>query len=527
MRLQYLLPGVALCSGAVASCTKQVDTRPNILFIMSDDHALSAISAYNGLLATVAPTPNIDRIADEGMLLNNLMVTNSISGPSRACIITGKYSHINGFYKNEDGGDFNPNQMTFPQLLQDAGYQTSVIGKWHLGSSPVGFDYYKILFNLEGQGSYRNPVFEVSGGEYVSEEGGYSTSIIRDDALEWLDGRDKSKPFMMMYQFKAPHRPCNPSEEYMDYLKDVELPYPATFEDDYQGRLLAEAAWNHIDGNMTRTDLKLPVPEGLTEEEELKWREYGNFRGEDWTPDPNMSDEERKKWKYQSYVKDYLRCVKAVDDAIGEVLNYLDENGLAENTIVIYTSDQGFFLGEHGGWFDKRFMYEETLHMPAMIRYPKSIKAGQVNDDLLLNIDYAPTLLDYAGVEIPEEIQGKSFRPVLEQNQQGAFRDGIYYHYYEYPRWHNVQPHYGIRTDRYKLIHFYYDVDIWELYDLESDPAEMNNIYGKKGTEEITATLHQMLEEIKVEVKMDKSLDELREMTDAIIPRIYAKEPLE
>ncbi len=526
MKLNYLLPSLAICSGAAVSCAggDDVAQRPNILFIMTDDHALSAISAYDGYLSKVAPTPNIDRIADEGVRFDNMMVTNSISGPSRACIVTGKYSHVNGFYKNEDGGDFNPNQTTFPMLLQDAGYQTAMIGKWHLGSSPVGFDFFKVLFNKEGQGSYFDPVFELSDGTYVTETGKYSTDVIEQDGLNWLRNRDKSKPFMMMYQFKAPHRPCDPSEEYKDYLKDVELPHPATWEDNYEGRRAASETWNLIDGNMTRKDMKIPTPEGLSPEEAEAWEQYGNNKGEDWTPDPNMSDEERKNWKFQTYVKDYLRCVKHVDDAIGSVLDYLEAEGIADNTIVIYTSDQGFFLGEHGGWMDKRFMYEETLHMPCVMRFPKSIKPGQVNSDLLLNIDYAPTLLDYAGIEIPEDVQGKSFRSVVEGTQEGSFRESIYYHYYEFPFWHNVQPHYGIRTDRYKLIHFYYNMDEWELYDLESDPLEMNNIYSEPANAELVKDLKKQLDELKVEVKMDKSLDELRAMTDAVIPRLYVKE---
>lgn len=510
---------------SLGSCqTAKQPQRPNILFIMTDDHALSAISAYNGYLAAVAPTPNIDRIASEGVRFDNFFVTNSISGPSRACIVTGKYSHVNGFYKNEDGGDFNPEQTTFPMLLQDAGYQTAMIGKWHLGSSPVGFDFYKVLFNKEGQGSYFDPVFELTDGSLVTETGRYSIDVIEQDGLEWLENRDRSKPFMLMYQFKAPHRPCDPSPEYMDYLKDVDLPYPATYTDDHAGRYAASQAWNLLDGNTTRKDMKLPTPSDLSPTEAEAWEQYGNNKGEDWTPDANMSDQERKDWKFQTYVKDYLRCVKHVDDAIGSVLDYLEAEGVADNTIVIYTSDQGFFLGEHGGWFDKRFMYEETLHMPCVIRYPNAIAPGVVNDDLLLNIDYAPTLLDYAGVDVPEDIQGKSFRPMLEGQSEEPFRDAIYYHYYEYPFWHNVQPHFGMRTDRYKLIHFYYDVDIWELYDLQSDPNELNNLYGVKGYEAITGELKVRIKELQEEYQMNYSLEELRAMTDAVIERRYVKE---
>ena len=520
-----------ICLGAMAlsACGKQQkkEARPNIIYIMTDDHALSAISAYDGYLSKVAPTPNIDRIANEGALFTNFYCTNSLSGPSRACILTGKYSHINGFYKNEDGGDFDASQMTFPKLLQQAGYETAVIGKWHLGSSPTGFDYYKVLFNKEGQGSYIDPVFEVSGGKIVKETGKYSTTVIRDDAINWLKNRrDKDKPFMLMYQFKAPHRPCDPDAAHKDYLKDVVLPHPETYEDSYEGRLLAKDAWNRLDGNTTRKDMKIAPPEGLSEKELIAWNDYGNDKGEFWTPDEKMSDAERKEWKFQTYVKDYLRCVKAVDDAIGDMLDYLDESGLAENTIVIYTSDQGFYLGEHGGWFDKRFMYEESFHMPCVMRYPGKIQPNKKVDDLLLNIDFAPTLLDYAGVEVPEEIQGKSFAPLLNGDGQAyEKRDAIYYHYYEYPFWHHVQPHYGIRTNRYKLIHFYYSVDIWELYDLEKDPLEMHNLYEEMKDSELVANLKDRLKGLQKEYKMTKSLDELRGMTDAKIKRLYVKEP--
>ncbi len=512
---------------AITACqktNKKVAKQPNILFIMTDDHALSAISAYNGFLAKVAPTPNIDRIATEGVLFNNMFCNNSICGPSRASILTGKYSHINGFYKNEGGGDFDGSQQTFPKLLQKAGYETAVIGKWHLGTSPTGFDHYKVLFNKEGQGSYYDPVFEIKGGETITEEGKYSTTVIRDDALNWLkNDRNKEQPFMLMYQFKAPHRPWEPGPDYKDYLADVKIPYPETYNDDYKGRDAAKEAWMRIDGHMNRKDVKIKPPEGLTPEELSVWNKYGNNDGEFWTPDENMTDAERKDWKYQRYLKDYLRCVKAVDDAIGDMLNYLDESGLVENTIVVYTSDQGFYIGEHG-WFDKRFMYEESMHMPLLVRYPESINPGSVNNDLLMNVDFAPTLLDLAGADIPSDIQGKSFLPLLTREVDKPFRDAVYYHYYEYPYWHHVQPHYGIRTDRYKLIHYYYDVDQWELFDLENDPNELNNLYENKDQGNLIPELKQRLELLKKEVKMDKTLDELRAMTDTRIDRLYKVE---
>jgi arylsulfatase A-like enzyme len=512
---------------AFIACQKeksQSKKQPNILFIMTDDHALSAISAYQGFLAEVAPTPNIDRIATEGVLFKNMFCNNSICGPSRASILTGKYSHINGFYKNEGGGDFDGSQQTFPKLLQKAGYETAVIGKWHLGTSPTGFDHFKVLFNKGGQGSYYNPEFEVKGSQNIVEEGKFSTTVIKEDALAWLENeRTKDKPFMLMYQFKAPHRPWEPGPDYKDYLADVTIPHPETYNDDYQGRDAAKDAWMRIDGHMNRKDVKIKPPEGLTPEELSAWNKYGNEDGEFWTPDENMTDAERKDWKFQRYLKDYLRCVKAVDDAVGAMLNYLDESGLAENTIVIYTSDQGFYIGEHG-WFDKRFMYEESMHMPLLVRYPSKIKKGTVNDDLLMNVDFAPTLLNIAGADIPSDIQGKSFLPLLTNNENETFRDAVYYHYYEFPYWHHVQPHYGIRTDRYKLIHYYYNVDTWELFDLKNDPNELNNLYEDKGYLNLIEKLKLRLDGLKKEVKMDKTLDELRAMTDARIERRYKVE---
>ncbi|MBE0654317.1 MAG: sulfatase [Bacteroidales bacterium] len=497
--------------------------KPNILFIMTDDHALSAISAYNGFLAEVAPTPNIDRIANEGVLFENVFCTNSISGPSRASILTGKYSHVHGFYKNEGGGDFDGSQQTFPKLFRSAGYQTAVIGKWHLGTSPTGFDYYKVLYNKEGQGSYYDPVFEESGGAFVEEKGRYSTNVIREDALRWLkEERDINKPFLLMFQFKAPHRPWDPGPGYENYLEDVRIPYPDSFDDNYQGRTAAKDAWMMIDGHLNRKDLKIAPPAELSGDDLEKWNAYGN-NGEFWTPDSTMSDAERKDWKYQRFIKDYLRCVKAVDDAIGEVLDYLDDSGLAESTIVVYTSDQGFFLGEHG-WFDKRFMYEESFHMPCLIRFPKHIDPGAINSDLLLNIDYAPTLLDAAGIPVPDDMQGKSFWPLLKEKNHPPFRDAVYYHYYEYPFWHHVQPHYGIRTDRYKLIHFYYDIDEWEFYDLVADPHELQNLYGIQDYDSIIAEMKIRLDSLKKEAKMDKSINEIREMTDVQIKRLYKVE---
>ncbi|MGB1369908.1 MAG: sulfatase family protein [Flavobacteriaceae bacterium] len=499
-------------------------SRPNIVFIMSDDHAVSAISAYKDWLSELAPTPNIDRIAENGILMTRTFNTNSICGPSRASILTGKYSHVNGFFKNEKGGDFDGSQMTFPKLFQQAGYQTAVIGKWHLGTNPTGFDYSKVMINWGGQGTYFNPVFLENGRDTIVERKRHSTAQVAHDALKWLDKeRDKEKPFMLMYQFKAPHRPWEPAEEFQTLFTDEDFPHPSNFNDDYQGRIAAQQQWMEIENHMNRRDLKIPPPAGLNKRELNDYYSYGN-QGQFWTPSDMLEGAALKNWKYQTYIKDYLRCVAGVDKAVGQMLDYLKDSGLAENTIVIYTSDQGFYLGEHG-WFDKRWMYEESFRMPFMISYPKRIKPGTVNSNLLLNIDFAPTMLELAGISIPEDMQGTSFVSQLDMDPNDV-RDAVYYHYYEYPKWHKVQPHYGIRTNRFKLIHFYYSMDEWELYDLDKDPNEMNNLYANPKYKKLIKQLKKKLKALQVEYKDDISLDEMRRMTDIVIERVYNEENL-
>ena len=494
--------------------------QPNIVFIMSDDHAVSAVSAYNDWLAVLAPTPNIDRIADEGMLMHATYNTNSICGPSRAAILTGKYSHVNGFFKNEKGGDFDASQQTFPKLLQKAGYQTAVIGKWHLGTAPTGFDYSKVMVNHGGQGTYFNTVFVENGTKTIEETTRHSTAQVAHDALKWLDEtRDKDKPFMLMYQFKAPHRPWTPNPKFKELYTD-DFPHHETFNDDYDGRIAASKNMLEIENHMNRKDLKVPPPEGLTRRQLGRYQRFGN-NGQFWTPHDSLQGAALKNWKYQRYIKDYLRCVAGVDEAVGQMLDYLKANGLDENTIVVYTSDQGFYLGEHG-WFDKRWMYEPSFRMPFMVKYPKKIKAGTQNKELLLNIDFAPTLLDLAGVSIPKDIQGESFKRQLYGKRYKG-RDAVYYHYYEYPFWHKVQPHYGVSTGKYKLIHFYYDMDEWELFDLENDKNELNNLYGEPGYEKITATLKQKIKSLQKQYKDDMSLDEMRAMTDVVVKRVYSE----
>ncbi|MDA8859174.1 sulfatase [Flavobacteriaceae bacterium] len=498
----------------------QQDNPPNIVFIMADDHAVSAVSAYNDWLAKTAPTPNIDRIADEGMLMNSTFNTNSICGPSRAAILTGKYAHINGFYKNEGGGDFDGSQQTFPKILQKNGYQTAVIGKWHLGTNPTGFDYSKVMINHGGQGTYFNTIFLENGKDTIRENKRHSTEQVAYDALNWLDNkRDKNKPFMLMYQFKAPHRPWTPNPKF-DTLFSDDLPYPDTFNDDYEGRLAASENMLEIENHMNRKDLKLTPPKGLSPRELGKWNRFGN-NGEFWTPNDTLQGEDLKKWKYQRYLKDYLRCVAGVDESVGKMLDYLKENNLDENTIVIYTSDQGFYLGEHG-WFDKRWMYEPSFRMPFMIKYPKEIKSNSINNELIVNVDFAPTILDLAGIKPPKDMQGESFKKQLFDKKYSK-RDAVYYHYYEYPFWHKVQPHYGVRTDRFKLIHYYYNMDEWELFDLDNDKDELNNLYGKEGYAKITKDLKSKINQLQVKYKDDMSLDEMRKMTDTRIKRVYTE----
>ena len=366
--------------------------------------------------------------------------------------------------------------------------------------------------------------FLVNGKDTIVERQRHSSAQVAHDAIKWLDEkRDKNKPFILMYQFKAPHRPWEPDEEFKSLFTDGDLPPPVNFNDDYNGREAAKKQWMEIENHMNRRDLKIDPPEGLSRYELNEYYSYGN-QGEFWTPNDTLQGAALKNWKYQRYIKDYLRCVAGVDKAVGKMIDYLEENNLSENTVIIYTSDQGFYLGEHG-WFDKRWMYEESLKMPFLISYPKIVEPESINSNLLLNIDFAPTLLDLAGIDIPKEMQGQSFVPQLKSNFDDV-RDAVYYHYYEYPKWHMVQPHYGIRTSRYKLIHFYYDMDEWELYDLETDPNEMNNLYGNSNYNTLIKKLKKRLKKLQRQYKDDMTLEEMREMTDMIVERIYNEENL-
>ena len=491
------------------------DIPPNIIFIMADDHTKQAMSCYG---SNINQTPNIDRIASKGTTFNNSFVTNSICAPSRAVALTGKYSHINGLRDNRD--EFDGNQMTFPKLLQNAGYQTALIGKWHLKTKPQGFDIWKIL---SGQGQYYNPLF-------ITEEDsiryhGYVTTLITDFAIETLNTFDNKKPFCLLYFHKAPHRNWMPDIKYLTMFDSIDVPMPKTFFDDYETRSNAAKQqdmqvvnlYNSLDMKIHSNDtvekysggnekFRLKAKEywekiynTLTNEQKYAWDAAYESKNNSFI-EANLSGVELAKWKYQRYVKDYLRCVASVDENIGRLLDYLDENNLTNNTVIIYTSDQGFYLGEHG-WYDKRFMYEESLGMPLLIRYPREIKAGESLDQMVLNLDLCPTILDYARVNIPDEIQGKSLRPLLKGEKQ-FWRKSIYYHYYEYPHgWHNVNRHDGIRTKDFKLINFY-QMGEKELYDLQNDPNELNNLYNNERYTDIERQLNKELISLRQKYKV-------------------------
>lgn len=500
-----LSAGAAACAVLPQLDQYGIAARPNILFIMADDHAYQAISCYG---SRINLTPNIDRLAEGGVRFTSSFCTNSICAPSRAVLLTGKYSHLNGVVDNFVA--FDGSQETFPKILQRSGYETALFGKWHLKSDPTGFDYWDIL---PGQGHYYNPDFIVMG--HAVQREGYVTDLITDSCLDWMRRREPDKPFCALLHHKAPHRNWMPNLKHLSMYEDEEIPVPETLFDDYATR--SEAAHGqimNISKNMVlgydlklepETTSKLPQPQPLAaaweaifsrlnEEQKRVWREAYRARNEEFLSG-NLEGDALTRWKYQQYIKDYLRCVASVDENIGRVLDYLDESGLAENTVVVYTSDQGFYLGEHG-WFDKRFMYEESLRMPLIIRYPAEIQP-RVSDEMVLNLDFAPTFLDYADVPASPQMQGESMRGVLRGRVPKDWRRSIYYHYYEYPGSPLIKRHYGVRTERYKLIHFYHDIHAWELYDLQTDPRELNNVYADARMAVIVAGLKEELERLR------------------------------
>jgi arylsulfatase A-like enzyme len=445
--------------------------RPNIIFLFSDDHAYQAISAY-GDARRLVETPNIDRLAREGMRFDRCLVTNSICGPSRAAVLTGKYSHRNGFYNNTNSV-FDGSQTTVQKLLRGGGYQTALIGKWHLISDPVGFDFWQIL---PGQGAYYNPPMIRNGEKTVLD--GYVTDLITDASLDWLSRRDRSRPFLLMCQHKAPHREWEPALRHLNADGGRVYPEPATLFDDYSGRGVAERDQDMtIAGTMVEKDLKLVAPKGLKPEQLEAWNAYYEPLNRAYR-DGHLEGKDLVRWRYQRYMHDYLACVRSVDESVGRVLKYLDEEGLAEDTVVVYSADQGFFLGEHG-WFDKRWIFEESLRAPLLVRWPGVAKPGGVCKELVSNVDFAETFLEVAGEPVPTEMQGHSLVPLLKGETPKDWRKSFYYQYYEYPQPHHVRPHYGVVTDRYKLVHFYgTGEDYTELFDLEKDPQELRSVHG-------------------------------------------------
>lgn len=532
--------------------------RPNIVYIMCDDHAFQCISAYGSPISKLAPTPNIDRIAQRGMRFDRAFVENSLSTPSRACLMTGLYSNQNG--QRQLGEGIDTTRTFFTEQLQQAGYQTAVVGKWHMGCDPKGFDYYHIY---NDQGQYYNPQYRGTDtdGKYIVEEG-YSTDLTTDHALSFIEHRDTNKPFCLLLHHKAPHRNWLANTKYFGMYDNVTFPMPETFYDDYETRGSAVRTQKMSVTKDMRWEQDFKVPEMLDTANADSWDSYLSLMNEVNRMNPEqriawgkyyfprnrrllearLTGKELDEWKYQNYIRDYMSVIKSVDESVGRVLDYLDSHGLTDNTIIVYTSDQGFYMGEHG-WFDKRFMYEESLRTPLLIAYPGHIQPGTVCNKLVQNIDYAPTFLDLAGISKPKELPGRSLTPLFKAGDKvKVWRSSIYYHYYDYPTYHMVRKHDGVRTDRYKLIYFYGEggldavkenkyqrqpgtrehgcmtyltslgyfepkdsaVNYNELYDLQADPHELNNLYGKPGYEKITKQLQKQLTDYRKSIGVDE-----------------------
>ena len=505
--------GVSLATSPAAVAAKPrvsektESQRPNIVFIMSDDHAYQAISAYGSKLSKLAPTPNIDRIAKNGATFLNSYVTNSLCGPSRGTMLTGQFSHVHGFTRN--GQHFDNSRWVWPRALSKAGYQTALFGKWHLNRTPegIGFDEWKVL---DDQGEYYNPDIITPTGKSVVN--GYATDLITDYSLEWLrNRRDKSKPFAVLIHHKAPHRNFMPALRYIQKYVGTNFPVPTNYFDHYDGRPAAAAQEMNIYRDMYEGhDLKMTVEVGstklrynrwpgafdrMTPEQRAEWDRLHQADNDKMNA-ASMTPREMALWKYQRYMNEYLGTVAAVDEGVGKVLDYLEASGLSKNTIVVYTSDQGFYLGEHG-WFDKRFIYEESLRTPLLIQYPGHIRPGSRISAPVQNVDYAPTFLDYAGVPAEQSVQGRSLRQVAAGRTPSDWRRDIYYHYYEYPGFHSVRAHYGIRGPRYKLVRFYGDINAWEFYDLKTDPNEMRNRIADPKIQPVIADLKRRLANLR------------------------------
>jgi N-acetylglucosamine-6-sulfatase len=492
-----LLPLLSGCAGRTE--------RPNILLVFSDDHAPHAISAYG---SRINRTPHIDRLADEGAIFLNSFCTNSICGPSRAVVLTGKHSHVNGRYVN-GGEPFDMSQWTFTKALRTAGYETAIIGKWHLGVDPEGFDHWEVL---PGQGRYYNPDLRTSSGSVRYD--GYVTDIITDLSLDWLrEGRDPDRPFLLMSQHKAPHRNWMPGPAHLRTYEGEDIPEPETLFDSYANRAspAGQTEMTIADHMFPAYDLKITPPAADNQADQRNWAvEWDRMNEEQraaWDAvygprnqaffEAGLEGRDRVSYYYQRYIKDYLRCVASVDDSVGRILDHLDATGLAENTLVIYCSDQGFYLGEHG-WYDKRWMYEESLRMPFLVRWPAGIDPGTRVEQMIQNLDYAPTFLELARVEPPPDLQGESLVDLMGGGEPADWRSSIYYHYYEFPQPHRVAPHYGVRTERYKLV-YYYETAEWEMFDLETDPAEMRNVYDDPAHASTVADLKRELRRLRVE----------------------------
>ena len=516
--------GLAIFSASFYSCEEQKSNsvRPNVVFIMSDDHAYQAVSAYDDRLIQ---TPNIDRLADEGIVFDNACVTNSICAPSRATILTGKHTHLNG--KIDNRLPFDTSNVTFPQLMHDAGYQTAMFGKLHFGNNPKGFDEFKIL---PGQGDYYNPDFITNNGDTTIM--GYVTDIITDLTIDWFENRrDTEKPFLLMYLHKASHREWFPAPRHFKAYIDKEFPEPATLFDDYNGRgQAAKSAEMNLLMHMTNSADSKIYPEVVDElgiHENSDWgRKVFNMKYTRFTPEqkavwdsvympmneefkktyPTMTSKDFMKWRYRRYMQDYLACVAAIDENVGRLLDYLDQTGLSENTMVVYTSDQGFYLGEHG-WFDKRFIYDESFKTPLLVKWPGVIQKGTRSDRMVQNLDFAQTFLEAAGIPSPPDMQGESLIPLMKGQEDRWTRHAVYYHYYEYPGPHMVKRHYGIVTTDYKLVHFYDDIDEWELYDRKKDRMEMQNVYDVATYREIREQLKTELREMRIKYKDSEELD--------------------
>ena len=481
--------------GLVASA----DERPNIVFIFSDDHAVRAVSAYGDSLVA---TPNIDRIAAGGIRFDRAYVGNAICGPSRATLLTGLHSHANGFYSNEWSGPFNGEQQTLPSLLQGAGYQTAVIGKWHLYSDPVGFDHWDVIDNVVEQGTYYNPSFRSPAG--IEETTGYVADLVTDKSIAWLEqAQREGKPFFLLYNHKTPHRDWMPGpEELRNWDEDARLEEPDTLLRNLDGLTQARReARMRIGSYMTDNDVKLTNRNSLTPEQTALWEQAFSEGNRQYNAS-EMTEAEEVRWKYQRYVKTYAASVQSMDRQIGKLLDYLEANGLMDNTIVLYSSDQGFFLGENG-WFDKRWMDEVSSQVPLLMAWPGHIQPGTSSDALVQNIDFAPTLLDAAGVKPKAPMHGVSLLPLFAKEPAPWDRD-LYYHFYENPGFHGVARHYGVRTARYKLV-YYYQNDEWELFDLVTDPADQVNLYGKKGYAAITEDLQQRLQTLRLQYQVPET----------------------